>query len=298
MPRRQARARGDRVLDHLARPRRCGRLPAALDLRDGDELLGLPGAADSRRALRRRRLRRPRRPAGTCKGAVHRAPGAARRGSRSVWPIVPGERRATRSSRGSSCSAAGRTRATGSMLLLAALGAGFSPTLALVVLCLAAAASLIPVTSGGAIANVSATAAVLLALGVHREQAINFGLASGLLLCSSAGAAALIGVSPRRSSADAARRRSPAQRPSAPPVRRGAATEIRRTLRCGKRVGVGGVERLHAGLVVAVERRHRAGRRGRSRRPPDRRTRCRAVQLDALALPLTSVEEKPPGRSA
>jgi len=85
------------------------------------------------------------------------------------------------------------TRATGSMLLLAGLGAGFSPTLALVVLCLAAAASLIPVTSGGAIANVGATAAVLLALGVHRQAAINFGLASGLLLCTTADAAAVVG---------------------------------------------------------------------------------------------------------
>jgi Lysylphosphatidylglycerol synthase TM region len=86
------------------------------------------------------------------------------------------------------------TRATGSTLLLAALGAGFSPTLALVVLCLAAAASLIPVTSGGAIANVGATAAVLLALGVHRDQAINFGLASGLLLTTTAAGAAVVGL--------------------------------------------------------------------------------------------------------
>jgi len=86
------------------------------------------------------------------------------------------------------------TRATGSMLLLAALGAGFSPDLALVVLCLAAAASLIPVTSGGAIANVGATAAVLLALGVHREEAINFGLASGLLISAAAAAAAMVGL--------------------------------------------------------------------------------------------------------
>jgi hypothetical protein len=85
-------------------------------------------------------------------------------------------------------------RALGSTLLLAGLGVGFSPTLALVVLCLAAAASLIPIASGGAIANVSATAAVLLALGVHKEQAINFGLASGLLLCGAALAAALVGV--------------------------------------------------------------------------------------------------------
>jgi hypothetical protein len=87
------------------------------------------------------------------------------------------------------------SRAFGSTLLLAALGIGFSPRLALVVLCLSAAASLIPIASGGAVANVSATAAVLLALGVHREQAIEFGLASGLLLCASAAAAALAGLS-------------------------------------------------------------------------------------------------------
>jgi hypothetical protein len=87
------------------------------------------------------------------------------------------------------------SRALGSTMLLAALGIGFSPKVALVVLCLSAAASLIPVASGGAIANVGATAAILLALGVHKEQAINFGLASGLMLCATAAAAALAGLS-------------------------------------------------------------------------------------------------------
>jgi hypothetical protein len=86
------------------------------------------------------------------------------------------------------------TRALGSTLLLAALGIGFSPKLALVVLCLSAAAALIPIASGGAVANVGATAAILLALGVGKDQAINFGLASGLLLCSTALAAAAVGV--------------------------------------------------------------------------------------------------------
>jgi hypothetical protein len=86
------------------------------------------------------------------------------------------------------------SRAIGSTLLLAALGVGFSPELALVVLCLSAAAGLIPIASGGAVANVGATAAILLALGVHKEQAINFGLASGLLLAATAAAAALVGV--------------------------------------------------------------------------------------------------------
>jgi len=86
------------------------------------------------------------------------------------------------------------SRALGSTLLLAALGIGFSPRLALVVLCLSAAASLIPIASGGAVANVSATAAILLTLGVHRDQAVNFGLASGLLLCSTALVAAGVGA--------------------------------------------------------------------------------------------------------
>ena len=115
-------------------------------------------------------------------------------------PVSPG----SRTSRAAPCASRSQawffllgcwsSRAWGSTLLLAALGVGFSPRLALVVLCLAAAASLIPIASGGAVANVSATAAVLLALGVHKDQAINFGLASGLLLCATAASAALVGV--------------------------------------------------------------------------------------------------------
>jgi Lysylphosphatidylglycerol synthase TM region len=85
-------------------------------------------------------------------------------------------------------------RALGSTMLLEALGLGFSPTPALIVLCLSAAAALVPVASGGVVANVGATAAVLLALGVHKDQAINFGLSSGLLICSAAAVAALVGV--------------------------------------------------------------------------------------------------------
>jgi Lysylphosphatidylglycerol synthase TM region len=86
------------------------------------------------------------------------------------------------------------TRALGSAVLLASLGVTFSPALALIVLCLGAAASLIPITAGGAIVNVSTTAGILLALGIGREQAINFGLASSLLLCGTALLAALVGL--------------------------------------------------------------------------------------------------------
>jgi Lysylphosphatidylglycerol synthase TM region len=86
------------------------------------------------------------------------------------------------------------TRAVGSALLLSALGSAFSPTTALCVICLSAAAGVIPITAGGAIANVGATAGILLALGVGKNIAINFSLASGLLLMTSASAAALCGV--------------------------------------------------------------------------------------------------------
>jgi hypothetical protein len=86
------------------------------------------------------------------------------------------------------------TRALGSALLLSALGLRFSPSTTLCVLCLSAAAGVIPVTAGGAAANLGATAAILLALGVGRNVAINFPLASGLLLMTSASAAALAGL--------------------------------------------------------------------------------------------------------
>jgi len=86
------------------------------------------------------------------------------------------------------------SRAIGSVLLLSALGLRFSPATALAVLCLSAAAGVIPVTAGGAVAGVGATAGILLALGVGKNVAINFSLASGLLLVTSASAAALAGV--------------------------------------------------------------------------------------------------------
>lgn len=98
------------------------------------------------------------------------------------------------------------TRAAGSALLLHALGFAFSPTTALCVICLSAAAGVIPVTAGGAIANVGATAAILLTLGVGEKIAIDFSLASSLLLITSAGAAALAGLAAVSLTARAARR--------------------------------------------------------------------------------------------
>ena len=86
------------------------------------------------------------------------------------------------------------SRAVGSVLLLSALGFHFAPATVLAVLCLSAAASVLPVTAGGAVASLGATVGILLALGVGKDVAINFSLASGLLLATSASAAALAGV--------------------------------------------------------------------------------------------------------
>ena len=85
-------------------------------------------------------------------------------------------------------------RAFGSAALLAALGLSFSPATALTVICLAAAAGVIPITSGGAVINAGASAAILLALGLGKDIAINFSLASALLLVISALVATLFGL--------------------------------------------------------------------------------------------------------
>jgi hypothetical protein len=87
------------------------------------------------------------------------------------------------------------SRALGSTLLLSALGVRFSPTFALVVLCMSAATAILPITAGGAVAGMGTTAGVLFALGVSKGVAVNFALASGLLLTSAALAAAAVGLS-------------------------------------------------------------------------------------------------------
>jgi len=62
------------------------------------------------------------------------------------------------------------------------------------VLCLSAAAGVVPITARGLVASVGATAAILLTLGVGKNIAINFSLASGLLIAASASLAAVCGV--------------------------------------------------------------------------------------------------------
>jgi uncharacterized membrane protein YbhN (UPF0104 family) len=98
-------------------------------------------------------------------------------------------------------------RALGTALLLSALGFRFSPTTALCVLCLSAAAGVVPITAGGVVASVGATAGILLALGVGKDIAINFSLASGLLVATSACLAALCGAALSVTTLAIARRR-------------------------------------------------------------------------------------------
>jgi hypothetical protein len=86
------------------------------------------------------------------------------------------------------------SRTLGSILLLSALGVGFSPMLALVVLCMSAATAILPITAGGAVVGIGTTAGVLFALGVTKGAAVNFALASGLLLTSAALVAAALGL--------------------------------------------------------------------------------------------------------
>jgi len=99
------------------------------------------------------------------------------------------------------------SRALGSALLLVALGTHFSPTFALVVLCMAGAASIVPVTSGGAIAGMGATAGVLFALGASKDVAINFSIASALLLTVAAVTAAVVGLAASAAAAVSDRQR-------------------------------------------------------------------------------------------
>jgi uncharacterized membrane protein YbhN (UPF0104 family) len=99
-------------------------------------------------------------------------------------------------------------RAVGSVVLLSALGLRFSPATALCVLCLSAAAGVLPITAGGLAISVGATAAILLTLGVGKDIAINFSLASGLLITSSAALAALCGAALSITTLALARRRA------------------------------------------------------------------------------------------
>jgi uncharacterized membrane protein YbhN (UPF0104 family) len=79
-------------------------------------------------------------------------------------------------------------RAVGIFVLLAALGLGTDFSLALAFLCGSAASAVLPVAPAGAATQVGAGAAILVASGVHAEQAVAFGIAAqGLAIGVGAG---------------------------------------------------------------------------------------------------------------
>ena len=61
-------------------------------------------------------------------------------------------------------------------------------------MCLSAATAILPITAGGAVAGMGTTAGVLYALDVSKGVAVNFALASGLLLTCAALVAAALGL--------------------------------------------------------------------------------------------------------
>ena len=73
-------------------------------------------------------------------------------------------------------------RGTAIFVLLAALGMGSSFALALAFLCASSASAVLPVAPAGAATQAGAGAAILVAAGVHTDQAIAFGIASQALV--------------------------------------------------------------------------------------------------------------------
>lgn len=84
-------------------------------------------------------------------------------------------------------------RGTAFLLLLAALGLGFSIPLAIIALTAGAASAALPIAPAGAATQAGAGAAVLIACGVRTESALSFALASQVLLIL-AGAAVVLSV--------------------------------------------------------------------------------------------------------
>ena len=73
-------------------------------------------------------------------------------------------------------------RALAMFVLLAALGIGTDFSLALAFVCASSAAAVLPVAPAGAAMQAGAGAAILVASGVHTEQAVAFGVAAQALL--------------------------------------------------------------------------------------------------------------------
>lgn len=84
-------------------------------------------------------------------------------------------------------------RSLATFVLLAALGLGTDFALALAFVCAAAASAVLPVAPAGAAMQAGAGAAILVASGVHAEEAIAFGIAAQALVIA-AGAACVLAL--------------------------------------------------------------------------------------------------------
>ena len=84
-------------------------------------------------------------------------------------------------------------RSLATFVLLAALGLGTDFALALAFVCAASAAAVLPVAPAGAAMQAGAGAAILVASGMHTEQAVAFGIAAQALVIA-AGAACVLAL--------------------------------------------------------------------------------------------------------
>jgi uncharacterized membrane protein YbhN (UPF0104 family) len=84
-------------------------------------------------------------------------------------------------------------RSLATFVLLAALGLGTDFALALAFVCAASAAAVLPVAPAGAAMQAGAGAAILVASGMHAEQAVAFGIAAQALVIA-AGAACVLAL--------------------------------------------------------------------------------------------------------
>jgi lysylphosphatidylglycerol synthase-like protein len=84
-------------------------------------------------------------------------------------------------------------RSLATFVLLAALGLGFNLALAIAFVCASAASAVLPVAPAGAAMQAGAGAAILVAAGVHADEAVAFGIAAQALVIT-VGAAFVVGL--------------------------------------------------------------------------------------------------------
>ena len=135
-------------------------------------------------------------------------------------------RRATRSPRGRRSPSPGRLRGLALFVLLGALGLRTSFVLALAFLCASSASAVLPIAPAGAVTQAGAGAAILVAAGMHPDEAIAFGVAAqGLVIA--AGAVCVVAMAAWHAEG----RLRPAARPVAPRRRAGG---LRGLAACGR----------------------------------------------------------------